>query len=199
RAFVAQRGGLRTHRDAAVQLEDGDALAFPLLDVQRHQTSIFMPIMASTSSVGIISMASHGQPSRKAPSGPLLTHFLHPMQRNGSTSMWPKGGCSSSGTQYMQSATGQYGTQAGDPAQPVQHSVMIASSLGRFFRGVAIPSDFGSILTTSASMSGLCHSPEAACHLITEVWFDVQRNHMAHPATYPLNAAALATRTEVQA
>src|SRR5438045_962637 len=76
---------------------------------------------------------------------------------------------------------------------------MIASSLGRFLRGVAIPSDFGSIFTTSASMCGLCHTPEAACHLITEVWFDVQRNHMAHPATYPLNAAALATRTEVQA
>src|SRR2546430_2319047 len=52
----------------------------------------------------------------------------------------------------MQSATGQYGTQAGDPAQPVQHSVMTASSLGRFLRGVAIPSDFGSILTTAVDM-----------------------------------------------
>src|SRR5882762_8518603 len=93
-----------------------------------------------------ISMASHGQPSRKAPSGPLLTHFLHPMQSTGSTSMRPNGEWSSSGTQYMQSATGQYGTHAGDPAHPVQHSVMMASSLGRFLRGVAIPSDFGSIL-----------------------------------------------------
>src|SRR6266850_5712806 len=52
----------------------------------------------------------------------------------------------------MQSATGQYGTQAGEPAQPVQHSVMTASSLGRFLRGVAIPSDFGSILTMAVSM-----------------------------------------------
>ena len=42
-----------------------------------------MPIMASTSSMGTISMASHGQPSRKAPSGPLLTHFLQPMQSSG--------------------------------------------------------------------------------------------------------------------
>src|SRR5579859_1286630 len=102
--------------------------------------------------MGTISIASQGQPSRKAPSGPLLTHFLHPMHRTGSTSMWPKGGWSSSGTQYMQSATGQYGTQAGEPAQPVQHSVMTASSLGRFLRGVAIPSDFGSIFKTAVDM-----------------------------------------------
>src|ERR1039457_5060914 len=52
----------------------------------------------------------------------------------------------------MQSATGQYGTQAGEPAQPVQHSVMTAISLGRFLRGVAIPSDFGSIFTTAVDM-----------------------------------------------
>src|ERR1051326_4619407 len=108
--------------------------------------------IASTSSIGTISIASHGQPSRKAPSGPLLVHFLQPMHNTGSTSMWPNGGWSSSGTQYMQSATGQYGTQAGDPAHPVQHSVMTASSLGRFLRGVVIPSDFGSILTTAVAM-----------------------------------------------
>src|SRR5438270_297749 len=105
--------------------------------------------------MGIISMASHGQPSRKAPSGPLLTHFLHPMQRTGSTSICPNGGWSSSGTQYMQSATGQYGTHAGEPAQPVQHSVMTASSLGRFLRGVAIPSDLGSILRTAVGIREL--------------------------------------------
>src|SRR6266566_8452780 len=57
----------------------------------------------------------------------------------------------------MQSATGQYGTQAGEPAQPVQHSVMTASSFGFFFRGVRIPSDFGSLLTTVAVMFELCH------------------------------------------
>src|SRR5947209_13383715 len=111
-----------------------------------------MPIMASTSSIGNISMASHGQPSRNAPSGPLLVHFLHPMHRTGSTSIRPKGGCSSSGTQYMQSATGQYGTHAGDPAHPVQHSVITASSLGRFLRGVRIPSDLGSILITAVDI-----------------------------------------------
>src|SRR5436305_12274491 len=62
----------------------------------------------------------------------------------------------------MQSATGQYGTHAGDPAHPVQHSVMTASSFGFFFRGVAIPSDFGSILTTVGVMFELYQSPEVS-------------------------------------
>src|SRR5262245_57349857 len=53
----------------------------------------------------------------------------------------------------MQSATGQYGTQAGEPAQPVQHSVMTASSLGLFFRGVLIPSDFGSSFWTATGIA----------------------------------------------
>src|SRR6202022_3737480 len=110
---------------------------------------------ASTSSIGIISIASHGQPSRNAPSGPLLTHFLQPMHKTGSTSMRPNGRWSSSGTQYMQSATGQYGTHAGDPAHPVQHSVMTASSFGFFLRGVVMPSDLGSLFTTVAVMLGL--------------------------------------------
>src|SRR5438309_5990847 len=34
---------------------------------------------------------------------------------------------------------------------------MTASSLGFFFRGVMIPSDFGSLLTTVAVMLELCH------------------------------------------
>src|ERR1700682_2372509 len=109
-----------------------------------------MPSFCSTNSMGTISMASHGQPSRKAPSGPLLVHFLQPIQRAGSTSMRPNGGLSSSSTQYMQSSTGQYGTHAGEPAQPVQHSVITASSLGFFLRGVVMPSDLGSLFTTVA-------------------------------------------------
>jgi hypothetical protein len=55
----------------------------------------------------------------------------------------------------MQSATGQYGTQAGDPAHPVQHSVMTAISLGRFLRGVAMPSDLGDLLMTSTGIRSL--------------------------------------------
>ena len=52
----------------------------------------------------------------------------------------------------MQSSTGQYSTQAGDPAQPVQHSVMTANSFGFFLRGVSIPLDLGSNLSSSGTI-----------------------------------------------
>src|SRR5215472_1684971 len=68
--------------------------------------------------------------------------------------MRPNGGWSSSGTQNMQSSTGQYSTQAGEPAQPVQHSVMTASSLGFFLRGVAIPFERGSCFSSSGTIPG---------------------------------------------
>src|SRR5262252_4199032 len=101
-----------------------------------------------------MTIASHGQPSRKEPSGPLLRHFLHPMHRIGSTSMRPNGGWSASGIQNMQSSTGQYSTQAGDPAQPVQHSVITASSFGFFLRGVVIPFERGSCFSSSGTIPG---------------------------------------------
>src|ERR1700746_3495078 len=110
------------------------------------------PTSFSTSAVSTITMASQGQPSRKEPSGPLLVHLLQPMQRIGSTWMRPKGELSSSGTQNMQSSTGQYSTQAGEPAQPVQHSVITASSLGFFFRAVVRPVDLGSNLSSSGTI-----------------------------------------------
>src|ERR1700747_1083345 len=99
-----------------------------------------------------MTIASHGQPSRKQPSGPLLRHFLHPMQRMGSTALRPKGVLSSSGTQNIQSSTGQYSTHAGEPAHPVQHSVMTASSFGFFLRGVVSPVDLGSNLSSSGTI-----------------------------------------------
>src|SRR5215472_926727 len=68
--------------------------------------------------------------------------------------MRPKGGWSSSGTQNMQSSTGQYSTQAGEPAQPVQHSVMTASSLGFFLRAVAMPLERGSCFSSSGTIPG---------------------------------------------
>src|SRR5438445_11256144 len=102
------------------------------------------PISFSTSTVSTMAIASQGQPSRKEPSGPLLVHFLQPIQRMGSTWMRPNGGLSSSGTQNMQSSTGQYSTHAGEPAQPVQHSVITANSFCFFVRGVAKPLEFGS-------------------------------------------------------
>src|ERR1700722_7007166 len=109
-----------------------------------------------------MTMASQGQPSRKAPSGPLLRHFLQPMQRMGSMAMRPNGGWSSSGTQNMQSSTGQYSTQGGEAAHPVQHSVMTASSLGFFLRGVARPLDFGSNLSSSGTIPTALVAPGAA-------------------------------------
>src|SRR5205807_8236429 len=112
-----------------------------------------MSCMASQSSVGTISIASHGQPSRKAPSGPLLMHFWQPMQRYGSTSMRPKGECSSSGTQNMQASMGQYSMHAGEPAQPVQQSVVIASRRGLFLRvALPSPSDIGQCSSMTSIM-----------------------------------------------
>src|SRR5689334_13970933 len=52
----------------------------------------------------------------------------------------------------MQSATGQYSTQAGEPAHPVQHSVITASSLGFFLRGVVSPVDLGSNFSSSGTI-----------------------------------------------
>src|SRR6476660_5993911 len=109
------------------------------------------PTSFSTSTVSTITIASQGHPSRKHPSGPLLRHFLHPMQRIGSTWILPNGVLSSSGTQNMQSSTGQYSTQAGDPAQPVQHSVITANSFGFFLRAVEIPFDRDSLLSSSGT------------------------------------------------
>src|SRR5271165_3420268 len=112
------------------------------------------PTSFSTSTVSTMAMASQGQPSRKQPSGPLLRHFLQPMQRMGSIWMRPKGGLSSSYTQNMQSSTGQYSTQAGEPAQPVQHSVITASSFGFFLRAVVMPLERGSCFCSSGTIPG---------------------------------------------
>jgi hypothetical protein len=68
--------------------------------------------------------------------------------------MRPNGGLSSSGTQNMQSSTGQYSTHAGEPAHPVQHSVMTASSFGFFLRAVAIPFERGSCFSSSGTIPG---------------------------------------------
>src|SRR3954470_3295765 len=120
------------------------------------------PTCFSTSSVGTIAIASHGQPSGNEPSGPLLVHFLQPMQRMGSTCMRPNGGWSSSGTQNMQSCTGQYSTQAGEPAQPVQHSVITANSFGFFLRGWVSPLDRGSCLNSSGTIPSALDSVDSA-------------------------------------
>src|ERR1700723_246785 len=66
--------------------------------------------------------------------------------------MRPNGGGSSSGTQNMQSSTGQDSPHAGDPAQPVQHSVITASSFGFFFRGVMMPLERGSCFNSAGTI-----------------------------------------------
>ncbi len=72
--------------------------------------------------------------------------------------MRPNGGWSSSGTQNMQASIGQYSMQAGEPAQPVQQSVVMARIRGFFFRvALPSPSDIGQCLSTmsyTASPSG---------------------------------------------
>src|SRR5439155_14141686 len=98
--------------------------------------------------------------------------------------MRPNGGLSSSGTQNMQSSTGQYSTQAGEPAQPVQHSVITASSFGFFLRGVVIPLERGScfnasgtipatrVLSDSAAMGRIIPSLPVICNTRSEVISD---------------------------
>src|SRR6266481_166211 len=48
----------------------------------------------------------------------------------------------------------EYSTRAGDPAQPVQHSVMTASSFGFFLRGVSMPFERGSCFSSSGTSPG---------------------------------------------
>src|SRR4030095_12404974 len=123
-----------------------------LLPSEQDQTFIF-PTTASICSVGTISIASQGQPSRKAPSGPLLVHFWQPMQRYGSTSIRPNGGWSSSGTQNMHASIGQYSMQAGDRAQPVQQSVVTARMRGLFLRAAfPSPADIGQLFSIISIM-----------------------------------------------
>src|SRR6266478_4403032 len=54
----------------------------------------------------------------------------------------------------MQSSTGQYSTHAGEPAQPVQHSVITASSFGFFLRAVMMPLEQGSCFCSSGTIPG---------------------------------------------
>ncbi len=67
--------------------------------------------------------------------------------------MRPKGGWSGSETQNIQASIGQYSMQAGEPAQPVQQSVVIARMRGFFLR-VALPSptDIGHSFSTMSNM-----------------------------------------------
>src|ERR1041384_25969 len=67
--------------------------------------------------------------------------------------MRPKGGLSSSVTQNMHASIGQYSMHAGEPAQPVQQSVVIARMRGFFLRvALPSPSDIGDSFSTMSKM-----------------------------------------------
>src|SRR5260370_2195158 len=65
----------------------------------------------------------------------------------------------------MQSSTGQYSTHAGEPAQPVQHSVMTASSFGFFLRAVVIPLERGSYFCSSGTIPAVFATSRSAMSL----------------------------------
>src|SRR5580693_1599575 len=90
----------------------------------------------------------------------------------------------------MQSSTGQYSTHAGDPAQPVQHSVITASSFGFFFRGVVSPLDRGSCFRSAGTIAaGRTASVSLAmAGIILSIWqFCIQGSHggSTRPVLYP--------------
>src|SRR5204862_7426389 len=87
-----------------------------------HQYAMGPPSF-STSAISTMTMASHGQPSRKQPSGPLLRHFLQPMHWMGSIWMRPNGGLSSSGTQNMQSSTDRKSTRLNSSHVEISYAV----------------------------------------------------------------------------
>src|SRR5437588_3225214 len=96
--------------------------------------------------------------------------------------MRPKGECSSSGTQNMQASIGQYSMQAGEPAQPVQQSVVIARMRGFFLR-VALPSptDIGECFST---MSNIFSSSTAVmCDTLTYRMLVSQRKMRERPGS----------------
>src|SRR5271155_4516285 len=72
----------------------------------------------------------------------------------------------------MQSSTGQYSTQAGDPAQPVQHSVITASSFGFFLRGVVIPFERGSCLSSMGMTSAVLSTSGSVAISCTQILLD---------------------------
>src|SRR6476646_1024651 len=102
------------------------------------------------------------------------------MQRYGSTSILPNGGWSSSGTQNMQASIGQYSMHAGEPEQPVQQSVVIASIRGRFLRAAfPSPADIGQCLSTMSYIQIVLRelnlSPIAKCRLLINLGEDLNQ------------------------
>src|SRR3954465_6027475 len=79
--------------------------------------------------------------------GPLDVHFLQPMHFSGSTQIRLKVGAASFATRTMQSSTGQRSWQTGEPAQPVQLSLIHARIFGFRLRFSLLSSAMGWILS----------------------------------------------------
>src|SRR5262249_35686212 len=87
--------------------------------------------------------------------------------------MRPNGGWSGSETQNMQASIGQYSIQAGEPAQPVQQSVVIARIRGRFLRvSFPSPTDIGQCLSTMSNVS--CSSRAVMWPTLTQTFHRAQ-------------------------
>jgi hypothetical protein len=101
----------------------------------------------------------------------------------------------------MQSSTGQYSTHAGDPAQPVQHSVMTASSFGFFFRGVMMPLERGSCFNSAGTIPPAFPTSRSEFmardyipHPIVLEHFQLQRVRR-YPVTFILSSSACLDQT----
>src|SRR5579864_3458115 len=89
----------------------------------------------------------------------------------------------------MQSSTGQYSTQAGEPAQPVQHSVITASSFGFFLRAVVIPLERGSYFSSSGTIPAVFGTSRSAAMRLGYPRRTVILSHFCFYRGYPSRLA----------
>src|SRR5207244_12056425 len=88
----------------------------------------------------------------------------------------------------MQASIGQYSIHAGDPAQPVQQSVVIARMRGFFLRvALPSPSDMGQCFSTMSKM--FCSSNSVMSDTLTQCLFGTQSakcEHVSPPSITPI-------------
>src|SRR5438067_3582816 len=96
----------------------------------------------------------------------------------------------------MQASIGQYSIHAGDPAQPVQQSVVIARIRGFFLRvALPSPSDMGQCFSTMSKM--FCSSNSVMSDTLTQCLFGTQSakcEHVSPPFQNP-NQTEFTTKT----
>src|SRR5437016_13646763 len=88
----------------------------------------------------------------------------------------------------MQASIGQYSTHAGEPAQPVQQSVVIARMRGFFLRvALPSPSDMGQCFSTMSKM--FCFSNSVMSDTLTQGLSGTQSakcEHVSPPSITPV-------------